>query len=102
MGLFSMFSKKGLAQLKEDFPIIKSEVGSIVVGASLKCGLNYDNAADTSNLMYEEVAAQLKSKLGYTLSVGEVAEFLNSRQFLQGGEGNEMASKLADLMFGGK
>ena len=101
MGLFSLFSRKGLTQLKEDFPIIKSEVGGIVVDAFIKCGLKHSNAASTLNTIYEVVAAQLKSKLGYKLSAEEVSEFLNSHQFLQQAEGNELAGKLADLMLRG-
>jgi hypothetical protein len=97
-----LFSKKGLSQLKEDFPVIKSEVGGIVVQAALKSGLQYSNAASTSNAMFEEVAVQLKKKLGYKLSAAEVSEFLNSRQFTQCGEGNELAGTLADVMFGKK
>jgi len=95
-----LFSKKGLEQLKKDFPLVKQEVGSIVIDAALKGGVKYSNAASTTNAMFEVIAAQLKSQLGYKLSVNEVIEFLNSPQFLQGADDNKVAGKLADLMFG--
>ena len=93
-----LFSKKGLEQLKKDFPLIKMEVGGIVVDAMLKSGMNYDNASAKSNEMYKTVAKQLKVKLGYKLTPDEVREFLNSRQFIETGEGNEVINKLADAI----
>ena len=93
-----LFSKKGLEQLKMDFPLVKMEVGGIVVDVMLKSGINYDNAASKSKAMYEAVAAQLKAKLGYKLTPDEVSEFLNSRQFTEMGEGNELTNALADAI----
>jgi len=93
-----LFSKKGLEQLKKDFPLIKMEVGGIVTNVMLKSGMNYDNAASKSKAMYEAVAAELKAKLGYKLTSGEVSEFLNSPQFIEMGEGNELAEALADAI----
>ena len=99
MGLFtSIFSKKGLEDLKKDFPLIQGEVGAIVVDAIQKCGVKNNNLGATMPEMYKEAAAQLKSKLGYKLTAQEMSEFLNSRQFTKGGEGNEKAAKLADIM----
>jgi len=91
-----LFKKKGLEQLKNDFPAIKVEVSKIVVETMISCNVKYSNVSSTSGVMYEEIAKQLKKKLGYSLDAGEVSSFLNSQQFLQAGEGNEVAGKMAD------
>ena len=92
----SLFKKKGLEQLKADFPAIKVEVSKIVVDAMVSCNVKYSNLGSTTSVMYEEIAKQLKKKLGYHLDTAEVSSFLNSPQFLQAGEGNEVSGKMAD------
>jgi len=92
----SLFKKKGLEQLKNDFPAIKLEVSKIVVEAMVSCNVKYSNLSSTTSVMHEEVAKQLKKKLGYSLDAGEVSSFLTSSQFLQMGAGNEVAGKMAD------
>jgi len=97
----SLFKKKGLEQLKADFPAIKVEVSKIVVDAMIGCNVKYSNLSSTTSIMFEEVAKQLEKKLGYSLDAGEVSGFLQSPQFLQVGDDNVTAGTLAnDLLKG--
>ena len=82
--------------MKSDFPAIKIEVSKIVVETMVSYNVKYSNLSSTTGVMYEEIAKQFKKKLGYSLDAGEVSSFLNSSQFLQAGEGNEVAGKMAD------
>ena len=92
----ALFKKKGLEQLKNDFPAIKVELSKIVVDAMVTSNVKYSNLGSTTSVMFEEIAKQIKKKLGYNLDVQEVSSFLNSPQFLQMGAGNEVADRMAD------
>ena len=92
----ALFKKKGLEQLQNDFPAIKVEVSKIVVDAMISCNVKYSNLSSTTSVMNEEIAKQIKKKLGYSLNAGEVFDFLNSPQFRHAGEDNEVTGKMAD------